>query len=249
MDERYCRQTAFESLGRRGQARLRDSSVLVAGCGGLGAASANALVRAGVGRVRIVDRDVVETSNLHRQILYDEADVASGLPKAEIAAAKLRRVDSNAQVECRALEILADNIEELVADVDLVVDGTDNMATRYLINEACVRRGTPWVYAGIQGATGMTLNILPGEGPCFRCLFPTAEGPRPGAGAPPVLGPTPAVAAGIQAMEAIKILAGAEPSRSLLSFDLWAGYWQAIEVARDPECPTCAHRRFELLPT
>jgi adenylyltransferase/sulfurtransferase len=247
MDERFSRQIAFKALGEQGQARLRDSSVLVAGCGGLGAASANALVRAGVGRVRIADRDVVEESNLHRQILYDEEDAASSEHKVEIAARKLRRVYSDAQIESRALEISAANIEELIAGVDLVVDGTDNMSTRYLINEACVRSGTPWVYAGIHGATGMTMNILPGEGPCLSCLFPDSEERRSALRGAPVLGPTPAVAASIQAMEAIKILAGAEPSRALLSFDLWAGHWQVIQVARDADCPTCVHRRFDRL--
>lgn len=247
MDERFCRQVAFPGLGEPGQRRLRESAVLVAGCGGLGAASANALVRAGVGRVRIADRDVVETSNLHRQVLYDEEDVRSGDPKVEIAARKLRRVDSDAQIESRALEISSANIEELIRDVDLVVDGTDNMETRYLINDACVESGTPWIYAGIHGATGMTLNIFPGEGPCLRCLFPAPESRREARRGAPVLGPTPAVASAIQAIEAIKILCGAEPRRDLLSFDLWSGQWHCIEVVRDAACPTCVQRRFEFL--
>jgi len=247
MDERFSRQIAFAPLGTDGQERLRKSAVLVAGCGGLGAAAASALVRAGVGRVRIADRDVVERSNLHRQILYDEEDVASGEPKVEVAARKLRRVDSAAQVESRAVEISASNIDELMADVDLVMDGTDNMATRYLINDACVRRGTPWIYAGVQGATGMLLPILPGRGPCLRCLFAASGDPLEAPRVPPVLGPTPAVAASIQAIEAIKILSGAEPSPVLLSFDLWNGDWQVIQVVRDADCPTCVHRRFDFL--
>jgi adenylyltransferase/sulfurtransferase len=239
MDERYSRQIAFPRFGEEGQRRLRAGSVLVAGCGGLGSAAASALVRAGVGQVRIADRDVVEISNLHRQILYDEEDVGAGLPKVEAAARRLRRIDSTAQVEARAVEIDAANVEEIIGDVALVLDGTDNMETRYLLNEACVKLGTPWIYTGVAGAAGMIMTILPGDGPCFRCLFPAPPESQGSERGGPVLGPVPAVAASIQALEAVKILAGAEPSRGLLSFDLWGGHWQRIEVERNPDCPVC----------
>jgi adenylyltransferase/sulfurtransferase len=234
MFERYQRQIAFDALGEAGQRALQRGSALVVGCGGLGCAVVSGLARAGVGRVVVIDSDRVETSNLHRQILYDEEDLTR--LKAEVAGEKLRRINSSVTIDSRSLRITAANVDELLAEVELVVDATDNMESRYLINEACVRRQRPWIYGGVTGAQGMLMNILPGQGPCFRCLFE----PGPAIPAGPVFGPVPPVLGFMQAVEACKILAGADPLRQLLCFDLWRQQWDAIEVRRDPRCATCA---------
>ena len=176
-DGRYSRQERLPQLGPDGQKRLQQGSVLIVGCGALGTVSANTLARAGVGTLRIVDRDFVELHNLQRQVLFDEDDARQGMPKAEAAARRLRRVNSSIVIESHVVDVTPRNIEALIADVTLVVDGTDNLETRYLINDACVKQGRPWIYAGCVGTTGMTMNILPGDGPCLTCLFPTAPPP------------------------------------------------------------------------
>ena len=249
VDERYERQVRLTELGEEGQRRLEASSAAVLGCGALGSSISTVLVRAGVGRVRVVDRDVVEIGNLHRQILYDEDDVASGRPKAELAADRLRRINSNVQVEHRVLEMGNHNMEELVADVDVVVDGTDNFEIRYVINDACVKLGKPWIYGGVLGTSGMVLVILPGDGPCLRCIFPTP--PAPGALPTPetrgVLGSLPVVIGAVQATRALGLLVGHEPPRELLNLNLWDGAHQAVRVLRDEDCPACGQGVFEFL--
>src|SRR5215211_8869979 len=208
--ERYSRQMRFPGMGKAGQERLLESRVTLCGCGALGTVLANALVRAGVGHLRLVDRDFIETSNLQRQVLFDEHDVAENLPKAEAAARKLGAINSEVHVEPVVTDIDRTNIMELVKDADIILDGTDNFEIRYLINDAAVKLNKPWVYGGCIGSHGQTMTILPGQTPCLRCVFEAA--PAPGeagtcetAG---VLGPIVSIVASFQAAEAIKLLTG-----------------------------------------
>lgn len=252
--DRYVRQIRYAPLGQAGQERLAAAGVLVCGCGALGSMLANTLVRAGVGRVRIVDRDFVETSNLQRQMLFNEDDAAAQLPKAVAAAEKLRRANSEVQVEAVVADVSHANIEKLCEGVDAIVDGTDNFETRFLVNDFAVQRGLPWVYGGCLGAEGQTMTILPGETPCLRCLM--AECPPPGtmptcdtAG---ILAPIVGVIASIQAIEAIKILSGHRDavSRHLTVVELWDSRIRQVNVAslcERVDCPACKRREFPWL--
>src|SRR6201997_3122134 len=208
--ERYSRQMRFPGVGEAGQRRLLDSHVTLCGCGALGTVLANVLVRAGVGHLRLIDRDFIEMSNLQRQVLFDEHDVSENLPKAEAAARKLGAINSSVHVEPVVTDIDRTNILDLVKDADLILDGTDNFEIRYLINDVAVKLGKPWVYGGVIGSYGQTMTILPGDTPCLRCVFEAA--PAPGEAATcdtaGVLGPIVNVIASMQAMEAIKILSG-----------------------------------------
>jgi molybdopterin/thiamine biosynthesis adenylyltransferase len=254
MLDRYSRQIRFAPLGEDGQRRLLASRVLICGCGALGSVLANTLARAGVGKLRIVDRDFVETSNLQRQVLFDEDDVAANLPKAIAATNKLRRINSEIEIEPLVADVDHTNILTLLDGVDCLVDGTDNFETRFLINDAAVKLGVPWVYGGSIGAGGQTMTILPGETPCLRCLI--TEAPPPGttetcdtAG---ILGPIVNVIASVQATEAIKILSGHHEAvqRSLLVFDLWENRFLPMKAAglrEGSNCPTCVRREFEWL--
>src|SRR5260221_304219 len=180
MDEsldRYSRQMRFYGMGEAGQRKLQDSHVTLCGCGALGTVLANALVRAGVGHLRLVDRDFIETNNLQRQVLFDEHDVAENLPKAEAGARKLAAINSSVQVEPVVTDIDRTNILDLVHDADLILDGTDNFEIRYLINDVAVKLGKPWVYGGSIGSPGQTMTIIPGETPCLRCVFQAAPAP------------------------------------------------------------------------
>ncbi|HVX15498.1 MAG TPA: ThiF family adenylyltransferase [Pirellulales bacterium] len=254
ISDRYSRQIRFAPLGEEGQRRLLASRVLVCGCGALGSVLANTLARAGVGRLRIVDRDFVETSNLQRQVLFDEDDVAANLPKAVAAAQKLRRINSEIEIEPVVADVDHKNILALLDGVDCLVDGTDNFETRFLINDATISTGTPWVYGGSIGAGGQTMTILPGETPCLRCLI--SEPPPPGStetcDTAGILGPIVNVIASIQANEAIKILAGRREAvqRSLLIFDLWENRFLAMKAAgllEGSECPACVRRELDWL--
>ena len=249
--ERYNRQMLFGPLGRSGQERLARARVLVAGCGALGSVVASTLVRAGVGLTRIVDRDFIELNNLQRQVLFTEADVAAGLPKAVAAAHALQAVNSQVAIEPVVADLTADTIEAQLDGIDLVVDGLDNFAGRYLVNDACVKHGRPWVYAAVVASYGMVMPVRPGEGPCFRCVFP--EPPPPGqaqtcdtAG---VLGPAVNVIASLAAMEAIKILIDApRTAAGLLAVDVWQNTFERLPLPpQDPACPACGARRFEFL--
>src|SRR5712692_7424945 len=222
--DRYSRQMRFYGIGEEGQRRLLDSHVTLCGCGALGTVLANALVRAGVGCLRLVDRDFIETNNLQRQVLFDEFDVAANLPKAEAAARKLAGINSTVHVEPVVTDIDRTNIVELCADADIILDGTDNFEIRYLINDVAVKLGKPWVYGGCIGSHGQTMTILPGQTPCLRCVFEAA--PAPGeagtcetAG---VLSPIVNIIASYQATEALKILIGKREAvnRELIYLDV-----------------------------
>ncbi len=250
--ERYSRQSRFWGVGDAGQERLRAARVLVVGCGALGSAAVDLLARAGVGHLVVVDRDFVELSNLQRQLLFDEADAAAGLPKAIAAARAVQRINSEVEVHPVVADVTPTNAEQLVAGSDVVLDGTDNLETRYLLNDACVKAGVPWVYGGAIGATGMSMTILPGETACFRCLFPNRQpaGTLATCDTVGVLGPCVVTVAAVQGTEVLKILVGDREhlSRGLTAFDLWTNEFQRAErVQRRPSCPCCGERRFEYL--
>src|SRR5256714_11308415 len=223
--DRYSRQTLFGPIGKEGQERLHASRVTIIGCGALGTVLANNLCRAGIGRLVIADRDYIEINNLQRQILFDEDDIARRLPKAVAAADKLRRINSDTTIEALVEDINADGIESLVQDVELVLDATDNFETRYLLNDVCVKFGRPWIYSGVIASYGVTMNILPGDTPCLRCIFP--EMPLPGTTATcdtaGILNGIVAAIARISSTEALKLLLRCEEvTRAMVWMDVWA---------------------------
>src|SRR5262245_24006526 len=208
--ERYSRQMRFYGMGEAGQQKLLTSRVTLCGCGALGTVLANVLVRAGVGFVRVIDRDFIETSNLQRQVLFDERDVIDQLPKAEAAARKLRAINSAVTVEPVVTDVDRTNILGLCQDADLILDGTDNFEIRYLINDVAVKLGKPWVYGGSVGSHGQVMVVIPGQTPCLRCVFEQSPGPGEVGTCETacVLGPVVNVVASLQATEALKILTG-----------------------------------------
>lgn len=240
----------YERLGASGQRRLAAARVGVVGCGALGSTIAAHLVRSGVGLVRVVDRDFPEMNNLHRQMLYTEADVALRIPKAVAAAAHLREANSDVQVEGVVADVNPFSILQFGDGLDMLVDGTDNFATRFLVNDYAVQRGIPWVYGGVIGASGMTMTVVPGEGPCLRCVFrePPPPGSVPTCDTAGVLSTAVAVVASIQANEVIKLLVDPDArSRGLLTVDIWSLRFELLPVERDTECPACGLRQFPFL--
>ncbi|MGB9626331.1 MAG: ThiF family adenylyltransferase, partial [Phycisphaerae bacterium] len=227
MLERYSRQILFEPIGEAGQRRLLASRVTIIGCGALGTAMANAMVRAGVGFVRIVDRDYIELNNLARQSLFDEQDIAENLPKAEAARRKLARINSQVAVEAVVADANRHTIETFADGADLLLDGTDNFETRFLINDTAVKHGIPWIYGACVAATGLAMPILPRVSPCLRCVFEQAPPPEmtPTCDTVGVLGPLVTMVASHQAMEALKILTGRldAVNRRMVHFDAWSG--------------------------
>ena len=253
--DRYSRQVRVPGVGKAGQQKLMQSRVTLCGVGALGTVLANTLVRAGVGFVRVVDRDFVEPSNLQRQVLFDESDVMLNLPKAEAAAAKLRAINSTVTIEPLVADIERTNIETLCEGADLILDGTDNFEVRYLINDVSIKHNIPWVYGGAVGTEGMTMTILPGETPCLQCVFEQSPGPGEvgtceTAG---VLGPVVSIVASYQAAEAIKILAGKREAcnRELFTLNVWENTTRRVKIAplkgRKGKCPACGTRAFEWL--
>ncbi len=247
---RYSRQELFAGIGPEGQARLRSSRVLVVGAGALGSALAETMTRAGVGALTVVDRDYVEESNLQRQSLYDEEDARAGLPKAAAAEKRLRALNSDVEVRGIVADVGPEDAEALVKGQTLVLDGTDNFDTRFLLNDVCVRGGVPWVYGACVGSYGLALLVRPGISPCLRCVLETR--PAPGSGATcdtaGVLAPIVQVVAGIQAGEALKVLAGRTEAvlKGLVSVDLWTGTFEVLDLSgRAPWCPACTEGRFE----
>ncbi len=250
--DRYSRQSRFWGIGPAGQERIRAARILVVGCGGLGSAAVNLLARAGVGRITVVDRDVVELSNLQRQLLFDEADAAAGLPKAVAAARAVARINAEVEVRPFVADLTPANVEQFVTGADVVLDGTDNLESRYLFNDACVKLGVAWIYGGAVGSTGMSMTIVPGETACFRCLFPS---PLP-AGSMETCETAGVLAAGIvtvaaiQCAEVLKLLVGDRKNRNpgLTAVDVWTNdHLQAEGRLRDPDCPCCGQRRFDYL--
>jgi adenylyltransferase/sulfurtransferase len=251
---RYARQIRYAPLGQDGQRKLINSRAMICGCGALGSVIAETLVRAGVGHVRIVDRDFLDLNNLQRQVLFDEQDVADHLPKAIAAAAKLRRINSQVNVEAVVADVDSGNIEDLERDAHILLDGTDNFETRFLLNDMAVKHGIPWIYGGCLGAEGQTMTILPGDTACLRCLLP--EPPPPGAtptcDTAGILGPIVNVIASIEACEAIKILSGRREavSRTLTVIDLWDNRIRQMDMSKlrdQADCPACRHGEFSWL--
>jgi molybdopterin-synthase adenylyltransferase len=252
LHEKYSRQILFPGIGPEGQERLLGASAVVVGCGAIGAATANLLARAGVGRIRIIDRDFVEPSNLQRQTLFDEADARAALPKAVAAERKLRAINSSLSVEGIVADVNPGNADELLADFDVILDGTDNFETRFLINDFAVRAGQSWIYAAAVASYGLTMTVRPGQTPCLACLLPTE---RRGLGLEEtcdtigVLGSIVNVIASLETTEAMKMLAGRDGDLHgrLISCDVWSGHFQSVRVGRHPECPVCVHRKFAYL--
>jgi molybdopterin/thiamine biosynthesis adenylyltransferase len=255
--EQYSRQILFAGLGETGQERLLQASAVLVGCGALGTVAANLLVRSGLGYLRIVDRDFVETSNLQRQTLFDEVDAASALPKAVAAERHLRAVNSHVQIEGIVADVTPRNIRELVADFPLIIDGTDNFETRLLINDTAVSIGIPWIYAAAVGSYGATMTIRPGETACLACLLEPSH-PANGNGSfnadetcdtAGVLNAAVGVIASMEAAEAMKILAGRPEALHgrLISHDVWTGKSQSIHVERKLDCRCCVRREFSYL--
>ena len=251
-DDRYSRQTLFAGIGVDGQERLAASRVLVVGAGALGSATLDMLVRAGVGTVRFVDRDTVELSNLQRQSLYDEEDAREGTPKAESARRRLAAINSEVTLEPLALDLHAGTVREVMEGVELVLDATDNFETRYLINDAAVATGTPWIYAACVGSYGMTLTVIPGRTGCLRCVVPDVPPP----GASPTCDTAGVIAPAVQAVasyavaEALKLLAGREAdlATGIWHLDVWERTAYRMDVGGpDPGCPACGRREFPFL--
>lgn len=246
--ERYARQIVFSEIGEAGQEKLLGAHVAIVGCGALGTFHGGALARAGVGALTIIDRDYVELSNLQRQWLFHESDAEEGLPKAIAAANNLRSVNRS----CRVTSIVADVTPQSIADyleaAALVLDGTDNFETRYLINDYCVSRGIPWIYGAAVGSYGITMPILPGVTCCLACIYPSPPGGvQPTCETAGVLNSVTAIIAAIQAADAIKILTGhdGELARRITTVDVWTGAIRQIaQPARDALCRACGTREF-----
>lgn len=253
--QRYVRQMRYLPFGESGQQQLSQASVLIVGCGALGTHLADTMVRAGVGTVRIVDRDFLELNNLQRQVLFDESDVANGLPKSIVAAEKLKRVNSSVNVEAVVADVDHRNIKELCDGVGLILDGTDNFETRFLVNDASVELNIPWVYGGCLGADGQTMTIIPGQTACLRCLMldgPPPPGTTPTCDSAGILSPIISVIAAYQANEGIKILSGKTDaiSRSLTVFEMWDNRIRQLNISdlRDQvDCPTCKRHDLQWL--
>jgi molybdopterin/thiamine biosynthesis adenylyltransferase len=254
--ERYSRQILFSEIGKAGQERLLESSAVIVGCGALGTSLANLLVRAGVGNLRIVDRDFVEPSNLQRQTLFEESDAQEALPKAVAAERRLRAINSGVSVEGIVADVSPKNAAELLSGYPLILDGTDNFETRFLLNDIAIHLNVPWIYAAVVASYGVTLTVRPGETACLACAlesesgngFETA-GTEDTCDSVGVLGAAAGVIASIEAAEAIKLLAGKSEAAGgrLVSFDVWSGKFQSVRVARNPHCRACVRRDFRYL--
>ncbi len=248
---RYSRQIRFAPFGAEGQEQLARATAVIAGCGALGTVQASLLARAGVGTLRLIDRDYIELSNLQRQVLYTEADAAAELPKAEGARRHLLEVNSEIAIEAHVSDLNATNADELLGGADVILDATDNFETRMLINDFAIRDGIPWIYGAAVSAYGIAIPVLPGDSACFRCVYPEPpKGVQPTCETAGVLGPVTSLIGSIQAMEALKILAGrtADVRRKIFTADLWRGPIREISMpSRDPSCPACGKREFVYL--
>jgi molybdopterin/thiamine biosynthesis adenylyltransferase len=252
LQEKYSRQILFDGIGLRGQQHLLASSAVIAGCGAIGAAAASLLVRAGVGRIRIIDRDFVEPSNLQRQTLFDEADAREVLPKAVAAQRKLQAINSTISIEGLVADINPRNVRELLEGFNVILDGTDNFETRFLINDFAIQANQPWIYAAAVASYGLTMTVLPGESACLACLLPGSDavtGTEETCDTVGVLGPIVNLIASLQVAEVLKLLSGRKQAlhHRLISCDVWSGHFQSVNVPRNPACRACAKREFSYL--
>lgn len=251
LQERYSRQVLFSGIGSDGQQQLLRSRIAIVGCGATGSALASLLARAGVGMLRIIDRDYVESSNLQRQILFDEADAAESVPKAIAACRNIAKFNSQIVAEPHANDLTPENADKLLSGVNLILDGTDNFETRYLINDFAVKNSLPWIYVAAVGSYTATMNIVPGETACLSCVFPEPpQGMSETCDTAGILNSAVNLAASMAATEALKMLVGARDSlrRTLLSHDLWRNRQAEISNAKPrADCRTCVRREFDHL--
>ena len=249
--ERYSRQLLFKGIDLEGQRKLRDARVAIVGCGALGSQQASLLARAGIGELVLIDRDFVEESNLQRQILYDEEDAAERTPKALAAAAHLGRANSDIRIIPHVTDLTPRNIVSLLSHVQIILDGTDNFETRYLLNDFSVQSGTPWIYGAAVASLGTTFTIRPGITPCLACLFPSVPaGPHPTCDTSGILNPIAGIVASLQVAEAMKLIVGAEQELNLklVSVDVWANRFQQVDAGTPAvDCHVCQGREFAYL--
>lgn len=248
--DRYSRQILFQPIGEKGQRKLAAKKVLIVGMGALGTVLANHLVRAGVGHVRFADRDYVEQSNLQRQMLFDEDDVSGSLPKAIAAQNRLQKINSNVKVEGIVTDVTIQNIDELMDGVDLVLDGTDNFQTRFLINDACYKVGIPFVYGGAVSSRGMTAIFIPGVTPCLRCFIGSGNSAGQTCDTIGVISPVVDIVASFQSIEALKFLTDNHDvqRKSLLTFDVWKHHMYEMKFSKKKDdCPTCSLAEYPAL--
>jgi molybdopterin-synthase adenylyltransferase len=248
LNQKYSRQMLFQPLGPEGQQQLRASSAVLVGCGAIGAAAANLLVRAGIGRLRILDRDFVEESNLQRQSLFTEADARDALPKAVAAERALRAINSDVRIEGIVADLTPRNISELLSGFPLILDGTDNFETRFLVNDFAVQSQTPWIYTAAVASYGITWVVLPAKTACLACLLDSSSGSglEETCDTIGVLGSIVNVMASLEAAEAMKFLSGRQAALHgrLISCDVWSGRFQSLQPERNPECRVCAQHQF-----
>jgi molybdopterin-synthase adenylyltransferase len=245
--ERYSRQILFPPIGECGQEKIRGATASIVGCGALGSFQAEALARAGIGRLILIDRDTVEVSNLQRQWLYDESDAIEEVPKAVAAARRLARLNSGVELQTHVSDLTPSNAEELLAGSHIILDGTDNFETRYLINDISVKSAIPWIYGAAIGSYGVTMPVVPERGPCFSCIYPDPPpGIQPTCDVNGILGSATAAVAALQVAAALRLLAGwGEFHCFVQTLDVWQGEFRRIRAPeRDPECRTCHHRVF-----
>jgi molybdopterin-synthase adenylyltransferase len=247
---RYSRQILFPAIGEAGQARIQSATVAIVGCGALGSFQAEALARAGVGRLRLIDRDYVDYTNLQRQWLYDETDARNESPKAIAAARRLHQINRHVLTEPLVTDLSPSNAEELIAQSDLILDGTDNLETRYLLNDLSVKLNIPWIYGAAIASYGVVMPIVPERGPCFVCVYPDPPtGVQPACDVNGVLAPATASVASLQVAAALRLLVGSEPfSCHIQTLDVWTGAFRQVSAGpRDPSCRVCGARRFDYL--
>lgn len=248
--ERYSRQILFSPIGEEGQERIRKARVCIVGCGALGSFQAEALARAGAGHLRLIDRDYVDYTNLQRQWLYDERDAQNESPKAVAAAARVHELNSDVQVEPMVTDLTPSNAEELVDGCDLILDGTDNFETRYLLNDLSVKRGVTWIYGAAIGSYGVMMPVVPGRGPCLACIYPEPpSGVQPTCDVDGVLASATASVASLQVAAALRLIVGwPEFDCRIHTLDVWTGTSKQVNAGeRDPQCPVCAAREFRYL--
>ena len=253
IDNRYSRQIRFAPIGEEGQQRISAARVTVIGAGAIGSVTADLMVRAGIGFLRLVDRDFVDLSNLQRQSLYEEDDVRRNQPKAIAAEAKLRRINSEVQIEAVVDDVNPSTVEDYIQDVDLVLDALDNFETRFVVNDACAKHSRTWIYAAAVGSYGLVMPIIPGKSPCLRCMLGSlpAPGTSPTCDTAGVIGSITHIVASIQTAEALKLICGTTSPEDLqlISYDVWAENFRRIDVGRETmaTCPVCSEGRFEYL--
>ncbi len=248
-DDRYSRQILFSGIGASGQKRLQSAAVAIVGCGALGSFHAGALARAGIGKLRLIDRDYVEFSNLQRQWLFDENDAKNALPKAAAAAAQIARINSSVECEVEITDLTPRNAEDLLGQVDLILDGTDNFETRYLINDYAVSAGVSWIYGAAVGSYGLVMPVIPGKTACLKCVYPEPpSGDQPTCETAGVLNTITSTIASLQVSLAYRLLLGEDVVADLTTIDLWTGRIRQIAApARDSECRCCGKHQFDSL--